>query len=230
MRVGQAVLFQPCPICGQGEVTLRPGRAALGQRRTYVCSACSASFVERRGDRYELRHCSPQKARGGLSACTCYAAGAARCYLGVPLSRTRWEEISRGGDIRSLEEFNRRSEKLSSGDLPELPRHLVTRGLSDGEMVHYVSTPVYAQEQQRTGSAEQDRGTLILTSKRLIYRNHGETVSIALDDIIEVSESFPGFMIADKDCNQPHYFFTPPLDPILAAIKGALRRYSNQQD
>lgn len=229
MREHRSLLFNRCPICGQGAVTIRVGITFSPPFHTYACNSCSATFVAHRGDRYELRNCSPSRATLGLLACTCYTRAAARCYLGMVLSRSRWEAISQGSDLRHLEEFRRRSESLSSGELPELPRHIVTSGLEDEEIVHYVSTPVYSREEERTGSASADRGTLILTNKRLIYRHPGETLSILLEDIVEINDSFPGFAIEERGCFEPRYFFAPPLDPIAAAIKGALRRFSAQR-
>lgn len=229
MSEPRGLLFNRCPICGQGAVTLRVGLTMAPPFQTYTCNSCSAAFLARRGNRYELRNCSPNRANSGLLACTCYTRSAARCYLGMVLSRSRWEAISQGSDLRRLEEFRRRSESLSAGELPELPRHIVTSGLEDEEVVHYVSTPVYSSEEERTGSANAGRGTLILTNKRLIYRRPGETVNIPLENVVEISESFPGFAIEERGCFEPRYFFAPPLDPIAAAIKGALRRFSAQR-
>lgn len=228
MSQRRGILFNRCPICGQGVVRLRTGRSFAPPLQTYACDSCSATYVAHRGDRYELRNCQPNRASLGLLACSCYTRATARCYLGMVLSRPRWEAISQGSDLRHLEEFRRRSESLSSGELPELPRHIVTSGLEEEEVVHYVSTPVYSREEERTGSASADRGTLILTNKRLIYRRPGETVNIPLEDIVEIRESFPGFTIEERRSYEPLYFFTPPLDPILSAIKGALRRFSAQ--
>lgn len=102
------------------------------------------------------------------------------------------------------------------------PSERLPFSLERGEIVHYVSSPVYFDDQKTSKEKSSDRGDLFLTSKRIVYRSHSKTFAIALENVERTEESPPGFLVKEKNSFEPRYFFPPLYDPVLDVVLGAI--------
>jgi hypothetical protein len=149
--------------------------------------------------------------------------------LGVTLHKSEWKKIAKGGEAEFFEKFLEMSQKFLQGVLPTYPRDAAPFPLEKGEVVHYVSSPVYTDEVQPSKGERADRGDFILTNKRIIYTRETETIEIPIVKIERVEETPPGFLIKEKDSYEPLYFFPPPYDPVFAAVKGVIYNLEKSQ-
>lgn len=216
-------LFKRCPLCGAGRIyILRRKIFLLPRTEIQSCPVCSAKFAARGEERYQLVYCEPFKVVEGASdgRYNCRERVYRGCYLGATFHRSEWEKIADGGEAEVLERFLQMSKKFMQGSLPSYPSNAVPFPLEAGEVVHYISSPVYLGEAQPSCGKSTDRGDLILTNMRIIYARGSKTRSIAIEDVERVEETTPGFFIKEKDSYEPLYLIPLPHDPVPAAVKG----------
>ncbi len=221
-----ATLFEKCPLCGEGKInTVTREMLAISTLKIQTCPVCSAEFAAKGEDNYQLLYCEPRKivGRKAQGLCSCRERIYRGCYLGVTLHKSEWEKIAEGGEAEFFEKFLEMSRKFLQGSLPTYPSDTAPFPLEGGEVVHYVSSPVYMDEAQLSHGERADKGDFILTNKRIIYACKPETVIINIENIERVEETPPGFLIKEKDSFEPRYFFPPHYDPVYAAVKGVIR-------
>ncbi|MFQ5836346.1 MAG: hypothetical protein ACE5HG_00660 [Candidatus Bathyarchaeia archaeon] len=228
LMVKTATLFEKCPLCGEGTInTVTRKMFIVSRLKIQACPVCSAEFDAKGEDNYQLLYCEPRKVIGrkahGQRGCRerIYRG----CYLGATLHRSGWKKIAEGGEAQFFERFLEMNQKYLQGLLPTYPSDAVPFPLETGEVVHYVSSPVYMDEAQPSHGERADKGDFILTNKRIIYARKPETVIIPIEKIERIEETPPGFLIKEKDSYEPLYFFPPHYDPIFAAVKGAIRNF-----
>lgn len=222
-----ATLFERCPLCGEGTISMVKKRLLiLSKLEIQPCPVCSAEFAPKGRDSYQLLYCEPSKVVGrkGHGQHGCRERVYRGCYLGVTLHKSEWEKIAQGGEAEFFEKFLEMSKKFLEGMLPTYPKSAVPFPLDKEEVVHYVSSPVYLDEEQPSRGERADKGDLILTNKRIIFAHKTETIVIPVEKIERVEEAPPGFLVKKKDSYEPFYFFPPPYDPVFAAVKGVIRR------
>jgi len=220
MTTDETVLFEKCPLCGQAEISMeKPRRFAFSKPKINPCPKCSAEFTAVGADKFQLVFCEPQKLVGKHSCSDRVFRG---CYLDASLSKAEWEKITEGSESPDFSKFLEMSERLRHGSLPTYPSEDLPFPLEPGELVHYVSSPVYVNEQQPSKWKTSDKGDIFLTNKKIVYVYPSGTVIIPLENVEQVDEVPPGFFVKEKDSCEPRYFFPPLYDPVLAAVLGAI--------
>lgn len=223
-----ATLFEKCPLCGEGTINVVTRKTFVFSRlEIQACPVCSAEFAAKGEDNYQLLYCEPRKVVGKKAhgQCGCRERIYRGCYLGVTLHKSEWEKIAEGREAEFFEKFLEMSQKFLQGLLPTYPSDTAPFPLERGEVVHYVSSPVYLDELQPSHGERDDSGNFILTNKRIIYARETETIVITLEKIERVEETPPGFLLKEKDSFEPLYFFPPLYDPVFAAVKGVIRNF-----
>jgi len=220
MRIRETVLFKKCPLCGQAEITVEKTRQfPFSKSKINPCPVCSAEFIAEAGDNYQLVFCEPHRLVGRHNCGDRVYRG---CYLDATLSKSEWEKIAQGSELDAFTKFSEMSVKLCSGLLPTYPSENLPFTLEEGEIVHYISSPVYVDEQRSSAGETIDKGAFYLTNRRIIFAHHLGAFAILLDNVEQVEDSPPGFLVKEKGSFEPHYFFPPPYDPVLAAVCGAI--------
>lgn len=222
-----ATLFEKCPLCGEGTISIVKKKILVfSKSEIQACPVCSAEFAAKGRDSYELLYCEPSKVVGRKAhgQCSCRERIYRGCYLGATLHRSEWEKIAEGGEAEFFEKFLEMSQKFLQGLLPTYPSGAVSFPLERGEVVHYVSSPVYLGEEQPSHGERVDKGVFILTNKRILYVRKPETIVIPIEKIERIEEAPPGFLIKEKDSFEPLYFFPPPYDPLFAAVRGVISK------
>jgi len=222
------VLFEKCPLCGQAKITTEKRRRLPFVRpKIYSCRVCLAEFAARGADNYELLFCDPPKIVGRHDCGERVFRG---CYLNATLSKSEWKRIAEGGESDTFSKFLEMSEKFRSGLLPTYPSEGLPFVLDEGEVVHYVSSPVYLNEQQplRGKRRPSDKGDFFLTNRRIIFVRQIGVLSISFENLEQVEESKLGFRVKEKESFEPLYFFPPPYDPVFAALMGAIHNFKSR--
>lgn len=214
------ILFSRCPLCREGTISIETRRRLLFSRSNISpCPICSAVFVSRGDDNYQLWLCNPHKLIGRHDCREHVFRG---CYLGATLAKSEWKKIAAGHESDAFQGFLEMSARFQRGLLPTYPSEGLPLALDEDEVVHYVSYPVHLDEKQPSLGSPVDKGSFVLTNKRIVFVREAGKLSISLDNIRRVEEAPPGFMIQEKDSFEPFYFFPPRYDPIFAAVKGAI--------
>ncbi len=220
-------LFERCPLCREGKVRIIQWKILFFTKmKVEACPVCSAEFIMKDRDRYQLVYCDPDRiaSRGGHGQCRCRDRVFHGCYLGMTLHKSEWERISRGEGEDPLELFNRRSLELLQGSFKIQRGEEAQFGMEPGEVIYYVSYPVYLDEAYIPHRDQSEKGRFILTNKRIIYVCEKEHIVIPLRDVEDVEDAQPGFTVRVKGLSEPIHFFPPLNDPLSAAVKGALRK------
>jgi len=218
-----ATLFEKCPLCGEGRINFAGGKIQ-------ACPVCSAEFTAKGKDKYQLTYCIPHKIIGGKGhgRCNCRERVYRGCYLGITLHKSEWEKIAEGGEAEFFERFLEMSRKFLEGSLPTYPSDAVPLPLEKGEVVHYISSPVYLDEAQPSRREKSDKGDFILTNRRIIYLHGRGTIVIPIEGVERAEETPPGFLIKRRDFFEPVYFFPSPYDPVFAAVKGVIHNFRKE--
>jgi len=220
MRANETVLFEKCPLCGQEKITMeKPKRLPFSKSKINPCSICSAQFAARGAGNYQLVFCEPHKLVGRHDCRDRIFRG---CYLGATLSKLEWQKIAEGGEFDAFSKFLEMSAKFRRGLLPAYPSERLPFTLERGETVHYISSPVFFDEQKPSKGKASDKGDFFLTNKRIVFAYPLGTFIIPLENVELVEDSPPGFVVKEKDSFEPRYFFPPLYDPVLDAVLGAI--------
>jgi len=220
MTSHETVLFEKCPLCGQAKIiSEKPRRLLFSKPKINSCPKCSAEFVAREANNYQLVFCEPNKLVGRHSCGDRIFRG---CYLDATLSKLEWQKIAQGGELEDFSKFLEVSANFSRGLLPTYPSEGLPFNLESGEIVHYVSSPVYLGEQKPSKGKTSDKGDFFLTNKRIIFVYSSGTLHVPLKNVERVEDSPPGFLVKEKYSFEPICFFPPPYDPVFAAVLGAL--------
>jgi len=220
MSTSGTVLFEKCPLCGQAKISMeKPSRLPFSKPKINPCPYCSAEFASRGADNFQLMSCEPHKLAGRHNCRDRVFRG---CYLDATLSKLEWEKIALGGESSDFVKFMEMSARFSRGSLPTYPSEELPFTLQRGEFVHYISFPVYLDEQKPSKEKTSDKGNFFLTNKRIVFEYPSATFIIPLENVERVEDSPPGFLVKEKDSFEPHYFFPPPYDPVFAAVLGAI--------
>jgi len=221
MQTRETVLFQKCPVCGQTKITLEgAGLFWLSKPKINPCPNCLAQFVPKGSDRFQLVYCEPQKL---VERHICKDRIFRGCYLDATLSKEDWQKIAEGEELNAFSEFTDMTARFSRGLLPTYPSERLPFALVTGEIVHYVSCPVYVDDQEPSKTKASGGGTLFLTNKRIVLIHPSGTFIIQLEEIEDLEESPPGFFIKERGSFEPRFFFPPLYDPVFAVVKGAIR-------
>lgn len=221
MSSHETVLFEKCPLCGQAKITIeKPRRLLFSKPKINACPRCSAEFAAKGSDNYQLVFCEPRSLVGRHNCRDRIFRG---CYLDAVFSKAEWQQISEGGESSAFARFLEMSEKFCLGLLPTYPSEGLPFTLESGEVVHYVSSPVYLDEKKPSQGKASDEGTFFLTNKRIGFVYPSGTLTIRLGNIMQVEDTSPGFLVKAKGSHEPWYFFPPANDPALAAVRGAIR-------
>lgn len=221
MMAHESVLFEKCPVCGQAEISMeKPSPFRFSKPRISPCPKCLAEFVGRGADTFQLVFCEPQRIVGKHCCRDRIFRG---CYLDATLSKLEWQKIALGGESSEFTKFLEMNEKFRRGVLPIYPSAELLFSLKHGEIVHYISFPVYFDEQQPSkGKNPSDKGEFFLTNRRIVFVYPSGTFIIPLENVEQVEDSPPGFVVREKDSFEPRYFFPSSYDPIFAAVLGAI--------
>ncbi len=220
MRTHGTVLFPKCPVCGQANITIqKPGRFSRSRRKINPCPKCAAQFVAEGSNRFQLIFCEPQKL---VERHSCKDRIFNGCYLDATLSGEDWRRIAEGEELDTFSKFQDISARFSRGLLPIYSLEDLPFDLVKDETIHHVSCPVYIDDQKPARNKTSDGGTLFLTNRRIALIHPSGTFNIELEEIENVEESPPGFFVKKKASFEPCFFFPPPYDPLLAAVKGAI--------
>jgi len=226
MRTHETVLFEECPLCGQAKITLKKPRIlSFSKPKINSCPKCSAEFVARGEDRFKLVFCEPHKLVGKHNCRDRVFRG---CYLDAVLSKSEWEKIAQGGESLAFAKFLEIGEKFRRGLLPACPLGRLPFTLEHGEIVHYLSTPVYLGEQKPSKGKTSDKGAFFLTNNRIIFVYAFGKFVIPLEIVERVEDSPPGFLVKEKVSFEPHYFFPPPYDLLFDAVLGAIHNFKEK--
>jgi len=216
----ELVLFEKCPLCREAKILIeKPRRLFFSKPRIEPCPRCSAEFAAKGEDKFQLVFCEPHKLVGKHNCKERIFRG---CYLDVILSKLEWEKIAQGNDSLGFAKFLETSEKLRQGLLPIYPSNGLPFTLKSGELVHYISSPVYLDEQKPSKGKPQDKGNFFLTNKRIVFAYPSETFFIQLENVERVEDYPPGFLVKEKDSFEPRYFYPPLYDPVFVAVLGAI--------
>lgn len=227
MAAIETVLFEKCPLCREGRITIKTRRRLFHSKSVVdPCPICSTLFAARDGDNYQLLFCEPYKLVGKHNCGERILRG---CYLGATLPKAEWQKIADGGEFQALNTFLEMSEKFRRGVLPTFPSEGLPVALDKDEVVHYVSFPVYLNEEQPSRGTHSNKGDFILTNKRLMFVGQDTAFSVSLENIYRLEESTPGFLIQEKATFEPKYFFPPPYDPVFAAVLGAVHNLKKRR-
>jgi len=214
------VLFEKCPLCGEAKIIMeKPKPFSFSKPKISPCPKCSAEFATRDADNYQLVFCEPHKLVGKHDCGNRVFRG---CYLDASLSKQEWQKIAQGGESSVFSKFLEMSAKFRHGLLPTYPSEELPFTLERGEIVHYVSSPVYLGEQKPSKGKNSDKGDFFLTIKRIVFVCPLGIFIIPLENVERVEDSPPGFLIKEKDTFEPRYFFPPPYDPVFAAVLGTI--------
>jgi hypothetical protein len=226
MKVHGTVLFQKCPLCGQAEILVEtPTFLRLRGAKIKPCPSCRAEFVAHGSDKFQLVFCEPHKL---VVQHNCKDRVFRGCYLGSTLPKSEWERIAKCGESSELTKFSSLSIDLRQGLLPScLPEELGC--LQPGETLHYISYPVYVDEQRLAQRKNLAMGKFFLTSRRIVYESQSRAHTIQLENIERVEESPPGFLVKEKGFYEPRYFFPPSYDPVYSAVLGAIRNLKRKR-
>jgi len=220
MSASGTVLFEKCPLCGQAKILMeKPGRLGFSKPRINPCPNCSAEFAARGADSFQLVLCEPHKLAGRHSCRDRVFRG---CYLDATFSKLEWEKIALDGESSDFVKFIEMSAKFSRGSLPTYPSDTLPFTLERGEIIHYITFPVYLDEQQTCGKEASDKGNFFLTNRRIVFMYPSGTFTIPLENVERVEDCPPGFLVKEKDSFEPNYFFPPLYDPVFAAVLGAI--------
>ena len=221
MSFEETVLFEKCPLCGKAKVTTeKRGVFKLLKPKIGTCTNCSAEFLDKGQDRFQLVYCEPHRLVGKHDCADRVFRG---CYLDATLSKQEWEKISEGGEISDFSRFSDISEKFIRGTLPTYHSKELPFALERDEVVHYVSSPVYINEQRASRKKASDNGVFYLTNERIVFIHSSGTLNISLGNVERVEDLPPGFLIQEKDSFEPLHFYPCAYDPISAAVRGAIR-------
>jgi len=220
------VLFEKCPLCGQSKITIETSRRLpFSKPKINHCPTCSAEFAAKGANHFQLLYCDPNKI---VDKHDCGDRVFRGCYLGATLSKSEWQKISEGGESNAFSKFLEMSEEFRRGSLPTYPAEGLPFPLSEGEIVYYVSSPVYLNEQQAYQRRASDKGDFFLTNKRLVFAHQTRLLSVSFEEIEKVEELRPGFLVKEKGAFEPLLFFPPPYDPAFAALQGAIHNFKGR--
>lgn len=220
MKVRELVLFEKCPLCGRAEISMeRRGLLHFYKGEIRPCPRCSAEFVGKGENNFELVFCEPRKLAGHHE---CRSRVLNGCYLGLTFSRSEWERIANGVESEDLAKFMEVSARFRRGLLPTCPSENLPFHLEGGEVLHHVSFPVYVQEQRASRLGEFCKGRFFLTSRRIVYESQSAAFTVQLENVEQVDEAAPGFVVKEKDSYEPRHFFPSLYDPVYAAVLGAI--------
>jgi len=226
MTKPETVLFEKCPLCGQAKITIETrSRFPFAKPKINPCPTCSAEFAAKGADNYQLLFCDPPKIVGRHD---CGARVFRGCYLNATLSRSEWQRIAEGGESDAFSKFLEISEKLRRGLLPTYPAEGLPFALDEGEMVHYVSSPVYLNEQQPLRGRASDKGDFFLTNRRIVFVRQTLALSVPFENVDRVEESQPGFLVKETESFEPLFFFPPSYDPVFAALLGTIHNFKRR--
>jgi hypothetical protein len=226
MTKTQIVLFERCPLCGKAKITMESRKRFLfSKAKINPCPTCSAEFGFRGVDSFQLLFCEPHRLVGRHD---CRERVFRGCYLGATFSKREWQEIANGGESVAFSKFLEMSANLRQGLLPTYPSEGLSLSLDKGEVVHYVSSPVYLNEKQSSYGKTSDCGEFILTNKRIVFVRQRGMFSIPLERVELVEDCPPGFLIREKERFEPHFFFPPKYDPLAAAVEGAIHNFKRR--
>jgi hypothetical protein len=221
MSFKETVMFEKCPLCGQANVTTeRTSVIGFFKPKVGTCTSCSAEFLNKGENRFQLVHCEPHRLIGRHDCADRIFRG---CYLDATLTRKEWKEISEGGELADFSKFLDAAKKFNRGTLPTYHSKDVPFTLERDEVVHYVSSPVYINEQKSARRKTSDKGHFYLTNKRIVFIDPSQTLNIPLEELERVDDSPPGFLIREKGSSEPLHFYPTAYDPISAAVRGAIR-------
>jgi hypothetical protein len=221
MTARETILFEKCPLCGRAEISMeKRGLFRFYKAEIKPCPSCLAEFAERGGNNFELMFCEPRKLVGHHECRDRVVNG---CYLGLTLSRSEWKRIADGVESSDLAKFMEVSARFRRGSLPTCPSENLPFHLEGGEIIHYVSFPVYVHEQRAPRLGEFSKGRLFLTSRRIVYESPSAAFTVRLENVERVDEAAPGFIVKEKDSYEPRHFFPSLYDPVYAAVQGAIR-------
>jgi len=224
MRQHETVLFEKCPLCGQAEISVEKlSRLLFSKVKINHCPNCAAEFAAKGADKFQLMFCEPNKLGGRHSCGDRVFRG---CYLDATFSKSDWQKIALGGESSEFTEFLEMSERFRRGMLPTCPSADVPFSLKRGEIVHYISFPVYLGEQKSPKVS--DKGNFFLTNRRIVFTYPSGTFIIPLESVEQVEDSPPGFLVRMKGSFEPRYFFPPPYDPMFAAVVGAIHNFKRE--
>lgn len=221
MSLKETVMFEKCPLCGKGNVTTGKTRA-LGFLKPKIgtCTSCSAEFLDKGESGFQLVHCEPHRLIGRHDCADRVFRG---CYLDATLPKQEWEKISEGGESTDFCKFSEISKKFSRGTLPTYPSKDLPFTLEQDEVVHYISSPVFMNDQATVRRRASDRGDFYLTNKRVVFVRSTGALNISLGDVERVEDSPPGFLVQEKGSYEPLHFYPCTYDPVSAAMRGAIR-------
>lgn len=221
MSFKESVIFESCPLCGQAKVTTKKASViSFLKPKVGTCGNCSAEFMDKGENRFQLVHCEPNRLIGKHDCAERIFRG---CYMDATLTRQEWKKISEGDELADFSKFSDIAKKFSRGMLPTYGSRDLPFALELDEAVHYVSSPVRINEQTSTKRKTSDGGHFYLTNKRIIFIDSSQTLTIRLEDLERVEDSTPGFLIKERGAFEPIYFYPAAYDPISAAVRGAIR-------
>jgi len=226
MTISENVLFEKCPLCNQAKITVeKRSRLPFSRPKINPCPTCSAEFAAKGADNYQLLYCDPPKIVGRHDCGSRVFRG---CYLNATLSKSEWQRIAEGGESDAFSKFLEMSEKLRRGTLPIYSAERLPFTLDAGEVIHYVSSPVYLNEQQTLQGSALDKGDFFLTNRRIVFVRQTRALSVPLEKVERVEELQPGFLVKEKESFEPMLFFPPPHDPLFAALLGAIHNFKRR--
>lgn len=226
MGAHKTVLFDKCPLCGQAKITMeKPRWFHFFKLKIDPCYKCSAEFVAKDADNYQLVFCEPQKLVGKHSCRDRIFRG---CYLDATLSKYEWQKVAQGSESYAFSDFFEMSEKFRRGLLPNYIPEQLPFSLERNEIFHLISSPVYLDDKRSTKGTPSDKGDFFLTNKRIVFVYPLGTLTIPLDNVELVEDSPPGFFVKEKGSFEFNYFFPPSCDPVFAAVYGALRNFKGE--
>lgn len=158
MSFKETVMFEKCPLCGQAKVAMEKTSVISFKPKVGTCTSCSAEFLDKGESRFQLVHCEPHRLVGRHDCADKVFRG---CYLDAILTGQEWEKISEGGELPDFSEFSDLSKKLSRGTLPTYHSKDLPFALEQDEVVHYVSSPVYINEQTMLRKKKLGQRTLL---------------------------------------------------------------------
>ncbi len=217
MATERTVLFDRCPMCGRGPVTLaQHGGLLRGASRSAPCPDCGAAFLLKGPERLELVRCEPDRLALARELSSTTACRHCRpCLQGAVLPREQWERL--------VEMEWPISEPSAVGCQPsavgaQQPAHPLE--LEPGEELRLEVAPVSMGDEML--GLRRPTGKVIVTNRRLLYLEGEYVSSIPLDSITGVEFSQPGLTIRQEGSFEPIYLFAPPLSDALLRIREAL--------
>jgi len=183
------------------------------------------------GERITLTWANPQKVVAiGASANPMAppAFGFRGYYLDQALPREEWERIAAGEESDAFKRWAEMSARFARGELPVIaPPDGVA--LQEGESVHHLTRPAWLSlSGDPIGGMELQPGTLVVTSRRLLFLTDGPPYFLAWSRVGHLTESPPAVLVHELGTAEPMVFYLHPLDPAYGAMTGAWMRVRSQ--